>query len=117
MAMIVTHRFQFEAGHRLPNHPGPCREPHGHSYKLHVSVQGEVERKSGMTIDFHDLDRVVQETVLRQLDHKDLNQLLENPTAEEISRWVWNQLREKLPGLCEIRVEETEDCSVTYRGE
>ena len=117
MAMIVTHRFQFEAGHRLPNHPGPCREPHGHSYKLHVSVRRAVDRKSGMAIDFHDLDRIVRETVLEQLDHQDLNRVMENPTAEEIAGWAWNRLREKLPGLFEIRVEETEDCSVTYRGD
>ncbi|MBI4161047.1 MAG: 6-carboxytetrahydropterin synthase QueD [Acidobacteria bacterium] len=115
--MIVTCRFQFEAGHRLPEHPGACRRPHGHGYKLHVSVRAAVEPRTGLAIDFHDLERVVRERVLPELDHRDLNEILENPTAENIAAWVWGRLRESLPGLHEVRLEETEDCSITYRGE
>ena len=52
--MIVRRRFEFEAAHRLPNHPGKCRELHGHSYGLFVKVDRPVDDTSGMAIDFSD---------------------------------------------------------------
>lgn len=115
--MIVTCRLQFEAAHRLPGYEGPCRQPHGHSYKLHVSVRAAVDAASGMAIDFHQLETIVRERLCEDLDHRDLNEFLDNPTAENIAVWIWERLREPLPGLYEIRLEETEDFSVTYRGE
>lgn len=115
--MILTRRFRFEAAHRLPGYDGPCRNPHGHSYKLHVSVRGPVGPGSGMVVDFHEVERIVGETVLSGLDHRDLNECLENPTAENLAVWIWDRLKRSLPGLHEIRLEETENCSVTYGGE
>ena len=53
--MIVRRRFDFEAAHRLPRHPGKCRELHGHSYRLVVAVERPVDPDSGMVIDFGDL--------------------------------------------------------------
>lgn len=115
--MILTSRFQFEAAHRLPGYDGPCRKIHGHSYKLHVSIRGSVDPDSGMVIDFHEVERIVGETVLSGLDHRDLNECMENPTAENLAVWIWDRLKRSLPILLEIRLEETENCSVTYRGE
>jgi len=51
----VRRRFRFEAAHELPNHPGKCRELHGHSFRLVVTVERPVEPESGMAIDFGDL--------------------------------------------------------------
>ncbi|MEE9217811.1 MAG: 6-carboxytetrahydropterin synthase QueD [Acidobacteriota bacterium] len=115
--MRITRRFAFEAAHRLPFYKGPCSNPHGHSYKLRVSLDAPIERGTGMSVDFAELDQVVRENVVAQLDHKDLNDLLENPTAEHIILWVWKRLEGKLPGLCELCLAETEDCWVTYGGE
>jgi 6-pyruvoyltetrahydropterin/6-carboxytetrahydropterin synthase len=115
--MRITRRFGFEAAHRLPYYNGPCFNPHGHSYKLHVSLEAPIERRTGITYDFVDLDRVVRERVLSQLDHKDVNGILENPTAEHIVLWIWEQLHGHLPGLSELRLAETDDCWVTYGGE
>lgn len=115
--MRVRRSFDFEAAHHLPNHPGKCRKPHGHSYRLVVSVDRPVDPGSGMVIDFTDLKRVVKEQVLVEVDHANLNDLLDNPTAEQIAVWIWNRLKPRLDGLAEVQLHETRRCSVVYRGE
>ncbi len=115
--MILRRRFGFEAAHRLPNHPGKCRELHGHSYKLVVEVDRPVDPESGMAIDFSDLKKIVGEHILARLDHRYANDLIDNPTAEHMAVWIWNELRPVLSGLTEIELHETSNCSVVYRGE
>lgn len=112
----MRRRFDFEAAHELPNHPGKCRQLHGHSYRLVVSVDRPVEPNSGMAIDFSDLKQVVRAEVVDRLDHRYLNDLIENPTAEVLARWIWERLSVPLDGLCEIELHETRNCSVVYRG-
>jgi 6-pyruvoyltetrahydropterin/6-carboxytetrahydropterin synthase len=112
----VRRRFWFEAAHRLPNHPGQCRELHGHSYELVVTVDQPVDEASGMAIDFADLKRIVREAVVDVADHRYLNDVLENPTAERIAVWAFDRLAPRLPGLVEVELHETRDCSVVYRG-
>ena len=114
--MIVRRVFRFEAAHRLPHHPGKCRELHGHSYRLVVSVDRPVEAASGMAIDFGDLKETVRREVVDRVDHRSLNDLIDNPTAELIAAWAWERLTPHLAGLTEIELWETEDCSVVYRG-
>jgi len=113
----VRRQFDFEAAHRLPQHPGKCRELHGHSYRLVVSVEREVDPDSGMAIDFSDLKDVVGREVVELLDHRDVNDLIDNPTAEVMAIWIWNRLARSLPGLDEVELWETRNCSVVYRGE
>lgn len=115
--MIVRRRFEFEAAHRLPNHPGKCRELHGHSYKLFVKVDRAVDETSGMAIDFSDLKTIVREHVLSRLDHVCVNDLIENPTAERMAIWIWAELKPALAGLREVELQETSNCSVIYQGE
>ncbi len=114
--MIVRRRFRFEAAHSLPEHPGKCRELHGHSYELVVCIEGQVEERSGMVVDFSDLKRVVRDSVVDPLDHANANDLIANPTAERMAEWIWQRLADKLHGLVEIELHETGDCSVIYRG-
>jgi 6-pyruvoyltetrahydropterin/6-carboxytetrahydropterin synthase len=114
--VIVRRRFTFEAAHRLPRHPGKCRDLHGHSYRLAVSVDRPVDPETGLAIDFSDLKEIVRREVVDRLDHKDLNAILDNPTAERIAVHVWDRLAPALPGLVEIELHETESCSVVYRG-
>lgn len=115
--MRVRRQFEFEAAHRLPRHPGKCRELHGHSYRLVVTVDRPVDADSGMAIDFGDLKAVVANEVLASLDHRYVNDLIENPTAEVMAVWIWKRLAPALPGLVEVELFETRSCSVVYRGE
>lgn len=115
--MRVRRQFDFEAAHRLPRHPGKCRELHGHSYRLVVTVERPVDADSGMAIDFSDLKHVVKQQVVDRMDHKDLNELIDNPTAEVMAVWIWNRLVQALPGLEEVELWETRNCAVVYRGE
>ena len=115
--MRVKRVFDFEAAHLLPRHPGKCSRPHGHSYRLVVTVDRAVDRTSGLAIDFGDLKAVVHREAVDALDHCDLNTFIENPSAENIAAWIWERLRPSLPGLAEIELWETRRCAVVYRGE
>jgi 6-pyruvoyltetrahydropterin/6-carboxytetrahydropterin synthase len=90
---------------------------HGHSYELVVSVERPVDGTSGMAVDFGDLKQVVRREIVDRLDHRYVNDLLENPTAERMAEWIWQRLAPALPGLVEVELRETRDCSVVYRGE
>ncbi len=114
--MRLEVEFHFAAAHRLPRYDGPCRRQHGHNYTFFVALEGEVDPASGMIFDFGDLKKAVQEHALSRIDHRDLNEILENPTAENISRWIWEVLEPHLPGLSEVRLHEIPDSCVTYRG-
>jgi 6-pyruvoyltetrahydropterin/6-carboxytetrahydropterin synthase len=70
----VTKSFTFEMAHALWNYDGPCRNIHGHSYQLHVTVYGQPSKdtdntKLGMVMDFSDLKRVVNQYVVGVFDH------------------------------------------------
>jgi 6-pyruvoyltetrahydropterin/6-carboxytetrahydropterin synthase len=114
--MRLEVEFYFAAAHRLPRYDGPCFRMHGHNYKFFVALEGEVDPRSGMIADFGDVKRVVQEHVLERVDHRTLNDVLENPTAENIVRWIWEVLEPHLPGLAEVRLHEIPDSCVAYRG-
>ena len=68
--MTVTKRYKFEAAHRLMNHPGHCKNLHGHSYKIVVTVGNSDDlNDQGMVIDFSELSKVVKEEVIDKFDH------------------------------------------------
>jgi len=113
----VKRIFDFEAAHRLPEHPGKCRELHGHSYRLVVTVDRPVDPRTGLAIDFSDLKGIVRREAVDLLDHTYVNERIENPTAEAMAAWIWSRLREPLPGLVEVELWETRQCAVVYRGE
>lgn len=113
--MIITKKFRFDSAHKLPNYKGDCANVHGHSYKLFVSVSGDVNEQ-GFVIDFKDLNNIVSEKVISKLDHSNLNDFLENPTAENIVIWIWNELKDYL-NLSELKLYETEDSYVVYVGD
>lgn len=115
--MIVKQRFGFEAAHRLPRHRGKCFNLHGHSYRFALAMSCPVDPSTGMTIDFDDITKIVTESVLSIWDHKNLNDFLENPTAENLAIEIWNALVGRLPGLIEVEMWEMPDSSVVYRGE
>jgi 6-pyruvoyltetrahydropterin/6-carboxytetrahydropterin synthase len=115
--MLLRVEFQFNAAHRLPYYEGPCFNTHGHNYQLVVLVESKVDPKSGMSMDFVKVKQLVREQALDAIDHNDLNQVLDNPTAENVVSWIWERLRPALPELVELRLFETPDYGVIYRGE
>lgn len=114
--MLLNVEFKFCAAHRLPFYDGPCQRDHGHNYRFEVVLEGEPDAHSGMVMDFVDIERVVNERIIDKVDHRHLNDFLENPTAELIVKWFWELLKEPLPALAEIRLWEIDNCSVIYRG-
>lgn len=69
--MRLSKEFRFEASHRLPNHPGKCRRLHGHSWRLTVVVEGEVDSSTGMVMDYDEIKKVMQ-PIIDDLDHRHL---------------------------------------------
>jgi 6-pyruvoyltetrahydropterin/6-carboxytetrahydropterin synthase len=70
----VTREFSFEMAHVLGDYDGPCKNVHGHSYRLFVTVSGIPVKdnnnpKKGMVIDFSDLNRIVENTIINSFDH------------------------------------------------
>jgi 6-pyruvoyltetrahydropterin/6-carboxytetrahydropterin synthase len=114
--MRLDVEFYFAAAHRLPRYQGPCFRMHGHNYKFFIALEGDVDPATGMIADFGVIKQVVTDTVLARADHQTLNDFLDNPTAENIARWIWETLAPRLPGLVEVRLFEIPDSCVTYRG-
>jgi 6-pyruvoyltetrahydropterin/6-carboxytetrahydropterin synthase len=119
--MELFKEFTFEAAHRLPgvapNHR--CARLHGHSYRVTIHVSGEVDQTSGMVLDFADIKAAFKPIIDEHLDHYYLNDVpgLENPTSENLTRWIWQRLRPGLPQLSAVEVRETCTSGVIYRGE
>ena len=109
--LTVTKIFEFEAAHRLPNYEGDCHNMHGHTYKLEVTVNGMVDQKQGMIIDFKKLKKIVQIRVLSYMDHQVLNDHVENPTAENLIAFIVSQLlvpfKSEGCALAKVRLWET----------
>ena len=114
MELVVD--FEFCAAHRLPRHPGRCFRMHGHSYRLQVMVAGTPDPETGMVVDFFDIEDTAGR-VVDSIRDTCLNDVLENPTAEAIVVWLWQQIQPSLASLSGLRLFETESCHVTYRGE
>ena len=108
--------FQWSAAHRLPRYMGRCYRMHGHDYRLEVVVEGIPDGRTGMVVDFHDVQGAVAPLV-RDMEHSCFNDVLENPTAEAIIVWIWRRVAPSLGSLVELRLWETADCRVVYRGE
>ena len=120
MRVRLTKDFQFEAAQTLPKAPEghKCRRIHGHSFKVEISVEGEVDDASGWLYDHAQISSAMK-PLLQQLDHSYLNEIagLENPTIENMAAWLWKKLEALCPGLCEIVVHETPTARCVYRGE
>ena len=102
MRVSLTKSFTFEAAHWLPTFPEghKCRRMHGHSFRIEVHVSGEVDATTGWVMDFADIKSAFM-PFYEQLDHHYLNDIpgLENPTSEQLSIWIWQRLKPRLPLL------------------
>ena len=118
--MDIFKEFTFESAHRLPNVPPThkCARLHGHSYRVAIHVSGPVDPTLGWIIDFAEIKDAFA-PVHAQLDHYYLNDIagLENPTSENIARWIWQRLKPTLSLLSQIVIHETCTSGCIYRGD
>jgi 6-pyruvoyltetrahydropterin/6-carboxytetrahydropterin synthase len=117
--MDVYKTFSIEAARSLPNlaEGHPCKNVHGHSFKITITVSGEINEHTGFVMDFGDID-VAFKPIHEQIDHTYLNKIdgLENPSSENLCKWIWEQLHPSLPGLSQIEIKETDSTGCIYKG-
>ena len=120
----VTVEDSFAAGHYLRNYKGKCENPHGHNYKIRVTLAGGELDKAGLLVDFKDLREVMRQ-VIDPLDHQMINDIEPftelNPSAENLAKYFFDQNNERLRELTNGRVHvkdvtvfETESTTATY---
>jgi len=135
--IYITRKFHFSASHRVFNPAlsdeenfkiyGKCSNPngHGHNYVMEVTVAGEIDPGIGFVMDLTELKLLVEKEIIDKVDHKNLNvdvpfmnDVL--PSTENIAVTFWQQIESKINNsnrkLYSIRVEETVNNSVTYKG-
>ena len=119
MNVRLVKEYRFEAAHRLPRVPEghKCARLHGHSFKIELAVSGRVDDATGWFIDFGKLDELWA-PIYELLDHRYLNEVdgLDNPTSENLARWLWQRLKPALPELGRVTVYETCDARCEYEG-
>jgi 6-pyruvoyltetrahydropterin/6-carboxytetrahydropterin synthase len=132
----ITKQFSFEMAHALRNYDGLCRNIHGHSYKMDITLAGrplndDNSPKNGMVMDFGDLKKLVNEEVISLLDHalvlnakndpRLIDVLKQNfdkivvvefqPTTENLLDFIAGKIKQRLPEtvkLCRVRLRETD---------
>lgn len=135
--VYLTRIESFSASHRLHNPLidgqknkeiyGKCNTSHGHNYKVEVTVKGIVDVMTGMVLDIAVLKNIINETVMKSLDHKDIDKDVEYfsqnnivSSAENIAVFIWKIIQQKLPNsakLHSIKLHETDKNVVEYKGE
>jgi 6-pyruvoyltetrahydropterin/6-carboxytetrahydropterin synthase len=120
----VTVEDTFAAGHYLRNYKGKCENPHGHNYRVRITLAGKELDKAGLLLDFKDL-REVMKHVIDRLDHQMINDLEPftnlNPSAENLARYFYEQtngkLRDDTAGRVQVKdvtIWETDETTATY---
>ena len=116
----ITKSFTFDAAHWLPEVPEDhkCRRLHGHTYEVIVGLEGAIDPRLGWVVDYGEVSRVV-DPVVRELDHRCLNELdgLSNPTAELLAAWLYARLQPGLPQLADVTVRESPRTAAVFRPE
>jgi len=122
----ITVEDTFAAGHYLRNYKGKCENPHGHNYKVRITLAGQKLDQAGLLVDFKDLREVMKRTIDR-LDHKMINEVEPftelNPSAENLAKYFYDETTQKLDRATAGRVHvknvtifETETTTATYTG-
>jgi 6-pyruvoyltetrahydropterin/6-carboxytetrahydropterin synthase len=120
----VTVEDSFAAGHYLRNYKGKCEKPHGHNYKVRVTLQGAELDQTGLLLDFRDIKEIMKK-VIDPLDHEMLNEVSPftevNPSAENLAKYLYDQANGRLRSLTtgrvsvkDVTVWETETTTARY---
>ena len=136
--ITVTKTVKFDAAHVLTNHQGLCKNLHGHTYRVDVSVAQAEDDDRDMVIDFKDLKGIANEVICDRFDHafiyntesageKEIAAVVEKngmrtvaipfrSTAENLAKLFYNELKSRVPGLSAVKVWETADSCAEYKG-
>ena len=110
----LTVEREFSSGHFLRNYRGRCENPHGHNYKVCITLAGTELDQAGLLLDFKLLKQVMR-PVIDRIDHQMLNELepftTVNPSAENIARYFYEQTNQQLSGMTQGRV-RVKDCTI-----
>lgn len=110
----LTVESSFAAAHHLLNYEGKCENQHGHNFVVRVSLCGETLDDAGMLVDFKIVKKYLAE-VLENLDHKDLNDVLtESPSSENIAKFIYREIKKRLPSVNKVSVFENPTSCATY---
>lgn len=117
--MLVYKKFNIESARSLPNvsESHPCYQLHGHSFKIIITVKGQMDKHTGFVTDFQEIENAFN-PIKKILDHSFLNKIegLSNPTSENICIWIWDKIESSIPNICEIEIKETDTTGCIYRG-
>ena len=135
--VTVTKTIKFDAAHVLTNHEGLCKNLHGHTYRVDVSVTQAEGDASDMVIDFKDLKRIASEVICERFDHafvyntesegeREIAAVVKRygmrtvaitfrSTAENLAKLFYGELKARIPGLSAVKVWETADSSAECR--
>jgi 6-pyruvoyltetrahydropterin/6-carboxytetrahydropterin synthase len=124
--IIVSKTFTFSAAHCLPGYDGPCKNLHGHNWKLEVGVSGPVNNE-GFVIDFSELKNMVNNEIVSKIDHVFLNAQndipgfpYKNPTAENMLNWMAETLQHRFHLIVKlefIKLWETDTSYAEWRNQ
>lgn len=110
----VTVERGFSSGHYLRHYKGKCENPHGHNYKVRITLRGEQLDQAGLLLDFRDLKQVMR-PVIDRLDHQMLNDLdpftTINPSAENLAKYFYDETNRQLDEMTGGRV-RVKDCTI-----
>ena len=133
----VTKTVKFDAAHILTNHQGLCKNLHGHTYRVDVSVAQAEDDERDMVIDFKDLKGIANEVICDRFDHafvyntesageREIAAVVEKngmrtvaipfrSTAENLAKLFYGELKLRIPGLSSVRVWETAESCAEFR--
>ena len=135
--ITVTKTVKFDAAHVLTNHQGLCKNLHGHTYRVDVSVTQPEGDDRDMVIDFKDLKRLASEVICDRFDHafiyntasageREIAAVVEKngmrtvaipfrSTAENLAKMFYGELKSRIPGLSAVKVWETAESCAEYK--
>lgn len=105
----IQKRLEISGAHSLTlDYESKCSNVHGHNWIINIYMQAKELDKNGMILDF----TVIKKKILDKLDHKNLNEIVDfNPTAENIAKWICDELGEK---CYKVTVQESEGNTAEY---
>lgn len=117
MKFELKQHFQIESARFLPQLPKshPCARLHGHSFKIILTLTGDLDPNLGWVIDYNEIQAKMK-PLLEQIDHRVLNEVegLQNPTSELLAKWIFDRAQPALPMLVKVMVAETPSTECTY---